>query len=77
MTPVSENQAKWDDGSEDWVRFTDVQARLEAADRLAEAVEAFQEESYRDGLASEMADALAIYRRSVGKGQEGRSEPSR
>lgn len=62
-----------DDGR--WVLFSDVQARLEAADRLAEAVE-FRADELTHGqtanvdLINDRLDAaLAVYR-SVGKDQD-------
>lgn len=40
-----------------------------AAEKLAEAVEAFQTESWRDELASDMAAALAAFRASLSTGE--------
>lgn len=51
-------------------RIEELEARLGVADRLAEAVRAFHEESWHDELYAEMTRALAVYR-SVGKNQEG------
>jgi len=48
----------------------ELEARIKAAETLADAVRAFQEESWRDELASEMASALAAFRATEGGSNE-------